>query len=204
MDWVPTRLLLCEWKERKACLLDRERQDRLDKDSDEAYDRVVETAMSYVLTATGEEGGFARRWTLPPDKADRLWQRAQLTDDPRQEPLAFIDRFGALHLGYRSALKFAKAFAVAEPESCIQLIETWESELRAEGYLPGGSWQHEHLREERPAFALVRQWAGTGEIETLKKEIERLQRLVSQAETWLRSADDSHHADALQRGLRGL
>jgi hypothetical protein len=202
-DWVSTRQLLCLWKERKACLRDRERQARLDQDSDEAFDRVVENAISHVLTATGEEGGFIRAWTLPPDKADRLWQRAQLRDDPRHEPLAFIDRFGELHLGYRSALRFAKAFAAAEPEPCVHLIERWEQELRAEGYLPGASWHHEFLREERPAYALVRQWAGTGVIETLKGEIERLQRLVSQAEGWLRSAGDPRHADALKRGLHG-
>ena len=202
-EWVPTRQLLCAWKERQACLRDRERADALNQEAYELRDPVVEDAISHVLTATGEEGGFIRVWHLSPEKADRLWRRAGLESDPREEQLAFVDRFGTLHLGYRSALTFAKAFAAAEPEPCIQLIEGWEKELRAEGYIPGESWRHEFLREERPGFALVRQWAGQGEIETLQKEIARLQQLVSQASGWLRSAGDERHASAIDRGLRG-
>jgi hypothetical protein len=202
-EWVPTRQLICAWTERKACLRDRERQAAQDADSYELFDRVVEDAVSHVLTATGEEGGFIRTWALSPDKADRLWSRAKLEGDPRHERLAYVDRFGTLHLGYRSALKFAKAFAAAEPDACVLYVQGWERRLEAEGHLPGGQWQHDFLREERPAHALVRQWAGEGEVATLKKEIQRLQSLVSRGVSWLREAGDERHATSLERGLHG-
>jgi len=178
VEWVSTRQLISSWGERKRCILDREKQAALDRQSEAMFDRVVEDAISHVLTATGEEGGFQRSWALAPAKAERLWQRANLVGDPRNEPHAFVDRFGELHLGYASALRFAKAFAAAEPEPCLLLVEHWETELRAQGFLPGQSGDHEYLREERPAYALVRQWAGSTETELLRTEITRLQTLV--------------------------
>jgi hypothetical protein len=202
-EWVSTRQLLCPWGERQALLRDRQRQDGLNKDSDMIFDPVVERAISLVLTATGEEGGFTRTWTLGLEKAQRLWSRAELPNDPRDEPLAFVDRRGQLHLGYAGALKFATAFAAAEPEACLQLIDRSEDRLRAEGFLPGRSAYHEVLRQVRPASALVRQWAGSSEVELLRSEIARLQRLVSQAARDLRAAGKDRQAAYLEGGLRG-
>ena len=202
-EWVSTRQLLCPWGERLALLRDRRRQADLERDSDEILDPVVERAISLVLTATGEERGFDRTWTPRVGKAQRLWQRAGLPGDPRDEPLAFVDRNGRLHLGYASALKFAMAFAASDPESCVHLIERSESKLRAEGYLPGSRSHHEVLRQAGPAYALVRQWAGEPEVVLLRSEITRLQGLVSQAVRELRAAGNEQGASSLERGLRG-
>lgn len=202
-EWVPTRELVCAWRDRKAVFRDREHQARLDEDSESLFDRVVEEAISHVLTATGEEGGYLRRWNLHPAKAERLWARAGLDGDPRREPLAFVDRLGELHLGYASALKFAKAFAGEEPQPCLDLVKGYEDEARAEGYLPGGAYHLEYLRRDLPAIALVRQWAGSSEVQLLRKEITRLQDLIGRAQRWLDDAGDERHARQLERALRG-
>ncbi|RYV50981.1 hypothetical protein EUA98_10765 [Pengzhenrongella frigida] len=119
------------------------------------------------------------------------------------EPQAFLDRFGAAHLSHLSALKFARAFAAAEPEPVMHYIEEAEDKLRAEGYLPGHRSSHSILRELRPGHALVRQWAGAGEVGLLRDQIQRLQKIILRAIAELRAAGKTGLANSLERELRG-
>jgi hypothetical protein len=202
-EWVSVRQLLCSWADRKALLRDREQQAVQDADTRELFDRVVERAISDVLTATGEEGGFTRTWALSPEKSDRLWSRAKLDGDPRQDPFAYVDRFGTLHLGFRSALRFARAFATAEPEACLRYVQSWERRLEAEGHLLGAAYRHDYLRELNPSHALVRQWAGDAEVESLMKEVSRLQSVVARGVALLHEAGHEQRATMLEDALHG-
>jgi hypothetical protein len=202
-EWVPTRQLTCLWEERKAFLRDEGREAALRKVSEEARDPVEEDAISNVLTATGEETGFQRSWTLPVAKAERLWRRAGLTGEPTREPYAYVDRHGLLHLPYLAALKFAKAFAAAEPEPCDTYMREWEERLRAEGYVPGDSYAHGLLREFEAGFALVRYWMNEPVNNSLETELQRVTYIAGEAIRELEAAGQEKTARRLKRQLRG-
>ena len=187
-EWVPTRSLLCLWAERSLFLRDESRWAALQQAAARDHDPVVEEAISTVFEATGEESGFVRVWTVTPERARRLWQRAALPGPPDHHRLAYTDRHGQMNLPYETALEFARAFAATEPEPCIHYIAEWEDRLRAEGYEPGQRYQHRFLRGLRPAHALVRQWARAGELDLLEAENTRLRRLVREAAAALRDA----------------
>ncbi|MDE0572168.1 hypothetical protein ON058_01920 [Demequina sp. B12] len=74
-EWVPTRQVACAWGERKALLRDEERAARLADVSASIWDPVTEEAISSVMTASGEYGGFIRRWDTDEGSADRYWAR---------------------------------------------------------------------------------------------------------------------------------
>lgn len=202
-EWVRSRNLLCLWKERQAFLRDEERWGRLREASLEARDFVEEEAISNVLTATGEESGFILTWRLDPVKARRLWDRAGLTGNPAREPYAFVDRHGVLCLPYMAALKFAKAFAAAEPETCQLYVREWEDKLRTEGYQPGRRYAHGTLRSFEPGFALVRAWSAKPMTDYLEEEVQRLRGVAWQAIAALRAAGQTRKATLLQRQLDG-
>jgi hypothetical protein len=107
-----------------------------------------------------------------------MWVRAGLGGDPLEEPHAFIDRKGVAHLTYRTALKWAQAFAMAEPQTVGLYLTDWEERLKAEGWQPGQREAHSLLRQQGPAYALVRSWCGEADREQLRVELERLRRLV--------------------------
>lgn len=202
-EWVPTRNLLCLWKERKAFIMDEAAEILLRKASEEARDPVEEEAISTVLTATGEEGGFIRSWTLDLPKAERLWRRAGLASDPRNEPYAYVDRHRMLHLPFLSALKFAKAFAAAEPEPCQTYIREWEEKLRIRGYQPGDTYAHDLLREWEPGFALVRYWMAQPVNKGLEDELHRVRHVAVEAIRLLEGCGEEKAARRLARQLRG-
>ena len=155
------------------------------------------------MVATGEFGGFQRTWDLPPEQAERLWQRARLPGSPADHRLAYTDRHGVLHLPYEVALRFAQGFAAAEPEPCLLYLKDEEDRLRAEGYQPGERFAHEWLRQRGPAWALVRDWASRGEVDLLREEIRRLQGLVNHAAGNLERLGDTRAAERLRRALGG-
>jgi hypothetical protein len=202
-EWVTTRSLLCAWGERQGFLRDERLAHDLRSASDESRTAVEEEAISHVLTATGEEGGFARTWSLSPEKARRLWQRAKLSDDPTQSAYAYIDRSGALHLSYDTALRFAQAFAAAEPEPCLLFIKEWEDRLRAEGYEPGNRYAHSLLREWAPSHALVRQWASQMDSDRLEEELERVRKVVDLAIRLLKETGAEAAARRVELALGG-
>ena len=201
--WVPTRSLLCLWAGRAAFLSDESRWAALQHAAALDHDPVVEEAISTVFEATGDESGFTRVWSVSPERARRLWRRAGLPGTPDNHPLAYTDRHGELNLPYETALEFARAFAATEPEPCIHYIGEWEDRLRAEGYEPGQRYRHGLLRGLRPAHALVREWARTGELDLLETENTRLRRLVREAAVALREAGCGRQADRIDRALLG-
>jgi hypothetical protein len=202
-EWVPTRTLMSLWVERQAFLRDESRWNALQQAASRDYDPVVEEAISTVFEATGDETGFIRVWSVDPARAQRLWRRARLDGAPDQHPLAYTDRHGRLNLPYETALEFAQAFAAAEPEACIHYIQEWEDRLRAEGYEPGLRHSHSFLRQQKPAYALIREWTQSGDLELLRQENTRLRQLLAQALEALRRAGDERSANRFDRALQG-
>jgi hypothetical protein len=201
-EWLSTRCLICPWGERKAFVRDEERAAAIRAASEE-IDAVVEEAISAVMESTGESGGFMREWSDPPERVRRLWARARLDGDPLEEPLAYVDRRGWAHLSAATALRWANAFAAAEPQTVGLYIEEEERKLLAEGWQPGDRFAHQFLRERRPAFALVRDWAAQPERDLLRKEVERLQGLIHQAVADLERAGAADAARRLKRAIAG-
>jgi hypothetical protein len=199
-EWLLTRCLICPWGERREFLRDEERAAALSTASNE-IDDVVEEAISAVMEASGESGGFMDTWGDPPERVRRLWARAGLPGDPLGEPLAYVDRHGRGHLSALTALQWAKAFAGMEPETVGLYLEQIERELLAEGFQPGDRFAHEFLRQSRPAHALVRDWAAQPERDLLRAEIERLQRLVHGAVGDLERAGATDAARRLKKAL---
>lgn len=202
-EWAPTRGLVCPWSERSKFLKDEARAAKLQHEAARDHDPVVEEAISTVFEATGDESGFIRVWSVAPERARRLWRRAHLPGEPDHHPLAYIDRHGTMHLPYETALQFAHAPAAAEPEPCIHYLQEREDRLRAEGNLPGERHRHGFLCELRPAFALVRDWCRSAELDLLQAENTRLQRLLDEAIRDLRTAGLDRQANRLDRALQG-
>lgn len=146
-EWVQTRLLVCRWGERRAVLCDEQRARELDSADEGLWDRVTEDAISAVMTASGEYGGFARRWSTDPAPAQRFWDRAGLAGTPLDDhPSNYQDRQGQWHLAFATVLKASRAFAAAEPDMVDLYLRGWEERLRAEGFEPGGRHNHDLLR----------------------------------------------------------
>ena len=115
-EWAPTRTVMCPWGERQAFLRVEPRWHALQEAAARDYDPIVEEAISAVFEATGDETGFARVWTVDPERAKRLWRRASLDGAPDRQSLAYTDRQGQLNLPFETALQLAQAFAATEPE----------------------------------------------------------------------------------------
>lgn len=136
-EWVPTRLLACPWGERTALLRDEERAGRLAAADADVWDKVTEDAISSVMTASGEYGGFQRRWDTDAASAQRYWARAGLEGSPLDDhPANYRDRHGMWHLTFATALKASQAFAAVEPELVDLYLRGWEERLKAEGFEP--------------------------------------------------------------------
>jgi hypothetical protein len=198
-EWLATRALVCPWGQRREFLRDEERAAAI-KEASKEVDDVEQDAISAVMEAAGESG-FGREWWDPPERVRRLWSRARLPGDPLEEPLAYVDRHGQAHLSALTALRWARAFAAAEPEPVGLYLEGIERELLAEGWQPGDRFAHEFLRRSRPAHALVRDWAAQPERDLLRAEVERLQGLVQQAVSQLERAGAADAAHRLKRAL---
>ena len=103
----------------------------MDQVDQQVWDRVVEDAISDVMSASGEYTGFVRPWTTEPAAAERYWARAGLEGSPLDDHRAnFVDRHGMWHLSFATAQKAAEPFASAEPELVDLFIRGWEERLR--------------------------------------------------------------------------
>jgi len=203
-EWVQTRLLVCSWGQRKVQLKEEQQAERLAAADAEVGDAVVEEAISAVMTASGEYGGFLRSWDTDAAGAERYWSRAKLDGAPfDDDPVNYQDREGTWHLSFRTALKAAQAFAAAEPELVDLHLRSWEEELKAEGFEPGGRHKHELLRKWAPSHALVRSWSQEPRGAAAEKEVERLRGLVYTSVRYLREAGEDRKAGRIERGLHG-
>ncbi|MEU5852254.1 hypothetical protein [Saccharopolyspora shandongensis] len=156
------------------------------------------------MTASGEYGGFVRRWDTDAASAERYWARAGLDGSPLDDhPANYRDRHGTWHLMFATALKAAQGFAAAEPDMVDLYLRGWEERLRAEGFEPGGSHAHDLLREWAPHHALARAWTQEPRGHAAEREVERLRRLVTAAVRYLREAGEDNRAAKIERGLRG-
>jgi hypothetical protein len=140
------------------------------------------------------------------ERAERLWRRAKLPGRLQNaHPLAFVDRHGTLHLPYKTALRFAQAFAAAEPEAVLTYLNDLETEYRAGGYEPGNRIDHQLLRQLSPSNALVREWAGhASEVGLLREEIDWLHGLVRQAIYEFERVGAKDAARRFERALEGM
>jgi hypothetical protein len=206
-EYVSTRQLIVPWGERKAFQRDEERLECLKEHERQGIDPAVVTAIETVLAATGESWVEPSGWGIdaPIDPVERVMRRAGLEGKATDlNTLSFVDRFGHVHIPMAGAEKLARSFAAAEPEAVTLHIEAEESEMRARGYDPGDRFYHDYWRQQRPGFALARQWAGfEEELESLRKEIGRLRGLVQTAMRELESAGAQRAAWKLRRALDG-
>jgi hypothetical protein len=153
VEWLPTRLIVCRWTERKAFQKDEERAAKLSASDAEVWDPVYEEAISAVMTASGEYGGFQKSWTTDSASAERFWSRAGLSGSPLEhDRVNFVNRNGQWHVSFATATRACQAFAAAEPDLVDLYLRDWEDRLRAEGFEPGNRHSHELLRKWAPAL----------------------------------------------------
>jgi hypothetical protein len=204
-SWVRASQLLSPWSDLEPLLRDERLEEALRADWKQRADPVLETAMSAVVVATGESGGLCKGWDETPAVFSRLWKRAGMKHPPTDHTLAYRDRHGRLHLPWDIAMEFCVAFCRAEPEMVLTLIDGYEQEARAKGFMPGHAYYHQALREDVAAHAVVRDWCGNEEERTrLLKEIQRLQTLVASAALELDRAGAVRAANRLRRAAVGL
>jgi hypothetical protein len=159
VEWLPTRLIVCRWTERKAFQKDEERAAKLSASDTEVWDPVYEEAISAVMTASGEYGGFLKSWTTDPASAERFWSPARQSGSPLDhDGVNFVDRNGQWHLSFATATWACQAFAAAEPDLVDLYLRDWEDRLRGDGFEPGNRHSNELLRRWAPAHALARSW----------------------------------------------
>lgn len=206
-EYVTTRQLVSTWGERKAVLRDEERTARLLGHARAAADKAVAGAASAVLESTGEPGAYVAELvtSMHEDELQRICDRAGIDITPADlHPLGFRDRRRNVHLPLDGMVRLAQAFAAAEPNTVTLYLDGEEEELRLKGNMPGERWYHQYLREQGPAFALARRWAGLQqEADPLRQEIGRLRTLVSRAAGDLSAAGQDIKARRLLRALEG-
>jgi hypothetical protein len=206
-EYIRSRQLVIRWGDRKLLLRDERRTAELDAYAERVADKTLAEAASLVLDATGEPAAYVGNPVtgMPEDELQRICDRAGLTTPPvHLHRLGFCDRFGTVHLPLDTMVAVAQAFAAAEPETVTLYLDDQGEELRLKGTMPGERWYHQYLREQGPAVALARRWAGLEqEAEALRREIARLRVLVSRAASDLKGSGAEREAHRLLRALEG-
>jgi hypothetical protein len=188
-----------------------ENGDRHLADTAEPMERVTADAVNLVLVdASGEStevGIFNRLYecVFTVAAATRLWERAGLSGAVTRAGVGtYVDRHNNIHLPAIEGYRLARAFASREPEGVLRYIAEVEDRLNAEGMIPGERWHHGYLREQAPAMALARGWAGhETEVQNLRAQIERLVRIVERAVAELERAGAPAASRRLRRELGG-
>ena len=209
-EWLPSRTLLCPWSSLPRVLKD-EADDRYLAETAEAVDAVTADAVNLVLVdASGESsevGIFNRLYecVLSRPAAARLWDRSALPATATRAGVGtYVDRRDRVHLPAVEGYRMARAFASREAEAVLRYVAEVEDRLKAEGLIPGERWRHKWLREQEPAMALARSWAGhETEVQNLRIEIERLVGMVKRAVGELERAGARAAARRLSRELGG-
>lgn len=111
------------------------------KDADATnWDPVRDHAVSAVMTASGEYGGYLRRWDTSPAEAERFWSRGGLERTAlAYDPLNYCDRHGRWQLSFATALVACEAFARAEPELLDVYLRGWENKFKAKASSPAAT-----------------------------------------------------------------
>ena len=199
-EYVKTRQLIVPWAERQTFLRDEEWARAFDEARtrpNQALAGAIETVMysTGYTSASADDDGTVH---MPQEDLRDMARVAGLTQKLEDlHPLVYVDRGGYMHLPLEVAEKLAHAYANAEPEMVLMYVEDEENEDRARGFEPGERFYHDWLREHMPGYALARYWAGhEQDVAFLRKEIERLRRVVDSA------ADALVKAGAEQEGWR--
>lgn len=207
---VPSRQLLCPWRDRKPWLRDERQMERLREryDSDRIEDALI-GAVNVVFEMSGEDSvaGVGRRAIFRGDAEaiGRLMDRAGIAGSPADlDPeFGWVDRDGTYWMSFGPAMLLAKGLAAAEPAAVIHGIEADERRLEVLGY--DDPTYHRRFTEARPSHALARRWAGAEqEVALLRAEISRLRALVHEAAAHLDNAGDVARAARLRRRLGQL
>jgi hypothetical protein len=206
-EYVDATKVIVPWGGRARFLKDEERMLRLEEHARQHRDPAIEEAVGTVLASSGEPSAGAGQGqvSMTAIELERIAQRAGLTEPPvRLHHLGFVDNNGDIHLPLDAAVRIARAFAAAEPETVLMYIDDYEQELKVRGYQPGDRYLHNVLRQYQPGWAIARQWAGFDQdVERLEKEITRLRGLVSRAAASLRETGNEQEAHRLLRALKG-
>ena len=169
---------------------------------------------------------------MPLEAARRVLMRTALDWEPLSlDPLAFVDRFGKLHIPFQAALKLAQAFAAAEPDTVrlsvnaevlhwelkcrdgeeyttVELVQKWKA-----GWTLANKWAKAANKDGRPqlSFDDIRNridrsmnvlWVRLGEVERERKaEALHLRLLLEQALHELRSSGNGPKAVELESKL---
>jgi hypothetical protein len=91
-----------------------------------------------------------------------MWRRAGLSGDPLDEPHAYVDRFGQAHLTFETGMRWARAFAAAEPERVLD----WTAEAK-----------HKYIEIADimgPVYSLMRDWTAAPPPNETSGEVHRL------------------------------
>ncbi|MCL4240063.1 MAG: hypothetical protein KJ048_01820 [Dehalococcoidia bacterium] len=205
--FFPFRNVAVPWNRRKQFLRNEESL-RVIRELSADVDPVTKEAVQSVFGAAGEHSAFVHgdgHFSADAEAVKRLASRAGMPEALRElDSFAFVDDIGNAQLTFRAAYRPATELAKREPDTVRMEVEAREEELRAGGYGPGERWQHDWLRDQRRAFALMRQWAGfSSELDRLQKEVDRVRGLLYSAALELERAGRVREARTLQRALEG-
>lgn len=207
VHFVESGQLLVTWREHRAFLRDEAKEAAIRKHSQERGYRKnspVDVAIQEIFDSTGEAFVYDHGvLSGAPDAVERLKTRARL--DPEKGSLvAYLDRHGTRHLPFDEALELARKFCEAEPSTVLAQVESTERKWSQEAARPGDELMVQLLNESRPAWALIRQWAGQdAAVAEREKHIRQLERLVWDAVYALQKAGLDMEAARLRRALEG-
>lgn len=211
-EFVSARHLLCPWKRWKRVERDEKKHREFleHMDHEEEIERTLLQAVSAVLASSGEDlmadehRNFTRFWDVQLPGLKRVVQRAGLAEFPKQGRTSYESLDGSLYLPNVQLIELAMAFAKVEPETVNLFLDLEEQELLREGYQYGEFYPHRRVLQQRPAWALARQWAaGAQGRDHLTEEAGRLRGLLSQAIRELRGVGEERTAARLERALEG-
>ena len=173
-------------------------------------ERAVTQAATAVLLSSGEDllldehRNYSIKWGEQVTGLERVADRAGVEGRTWTRLPSFTDRNGGLYVQHTYLVQLAMAFAKAEPETVNLYLDVEEQELLREGYQFGELYPHRRVLQQRPAWALARQWtAGADGRDHLLEEKRRLERLLYDAIGALKDAGEERKATRLERAWRG-
>lgn len=207
IDYVESQQLIVRWRDRKAFFRDMDKARKLQANNDENKYK-EETPFTNVLyqifESLGERELIFYKGVLSgrPEAVDRIKKRANYCPEQDSE-IAYIDRFGEMHIPYAEALELSKAICISEPNTVLMNVESIEREWVQKANQPGNEYTLSLLNEYRASWAIIRQWASyDAAISQKEAQIQRLERLVLDAIYALQKAGLDDEANRFRRALQ--
>jgi hypothetical protein len=236
-EWVPKGRLIAPWEEVEALLEDERRMfGALDATGD-VYDTLPYKAVRTVFFALppgegGDDVFFGHKVIeselLNIEDLDAVERRLGLpAQELLAEPHSYVDRYGEYKAPFEVAVKVAKHCCRTFTQDILRYVQAEEDALKeavVSGYytFPDRryrSWRdkdgfeilrtraEEWLAEQKPIFALIREWCGEGAVDEfrqvleLREEVDRLRDLLTDTVRWLRDAGHPVKAALLQKQI---